>query len=148
MEEEFDFGSPEEQKASVNRYEEMIRNEDQYFFDSIAFEGIIDFYTEKNDPIKALQVISFAMNQHPFETSFLLKKAQILATLLESEAALDALSQAEILQPSDGDINLIRGSIYANMGLFSEAEECFYKALENSDNKEEIYYQLALLYQH
>ena len=90
MEEEFDFGSPEEQKASVNRYEEMIRNEDQYFFDSIAFEGIIDFYTEKNDPIKALQVISFAMNQHPFETSFLLKFS-VLSTFLPIESKIAIL---------------------------------------------------------
>lgn len=32
MEEEFEYGSPEEQKLSVDRYEEMIRNQDQYFF--------------------------------------------------------------------------------------------------------------------
>lgn len=70
MEEEFEFGSPEEQKFSVDRYEEMIRNEDQYFFDTKAFEGIIDYYMDKNDPIKALQVVDYAINQHPFETNF------------------------------------------------------------------------------
>ena len=63
MEEEFDFSSPEEQKQSVDRYEEMIRNEDQYFFDTSAFESIIEYYSVKNDPIKALQVIDFAINQ-------------------------------------------------------------------------------------
>ena len=52
MEEDFEFGSPEEQKISVDRYEEMLRNEDQYFFDAKAFESIIDYYITKNDPIK------------------------------------------------------------------------------------------------
>ncbi|MGO1723484.1 MAG: tetratricopeptide repeat protein, partial [Sphingobacterium sp.] len=76
MEEDFEFGSPEEQRFSVDRYEEMLRNEDQYFFDAKAFEGIIDYYIYKNDPIKALQVVEFAGAQHPFETTFLIKKAQ------------------------------------------------------------------------
>ena len=44
MEDDFEFGSPEEQKFSVERYEEMIRNQDQYFFDTQAFEGIIEYY--------------------------------------------------------------------------------------------------------
>jgi hypothetical protein len=30
----------------------MIRNQDQYFFDAQAFENIIDYYIEKNDPAK------------------------------------------------------------------------------------------------
>ena len=49
---EFDFN--EDAQNSVERYEEMIRNEDQYFFDAQAFEYIIDNYIEKssdNGPI-------------------------------------------------------------------------------------------------
>lgn len=77
MEEDFEFENPEERKISVDRYEEMLRNEDQYFFDSKAFEGIIDYYAEKNDPVKALQVTEFAISQHPFDITFLLKQAQL-----------------------------------------------------------------------
>ena len=55
MEDDFEFEFSEDPKFSVERYEEMIRNQDQYFFDAQAFENIIDYYIEKNDPIKALQ---------------------------------------------------------------------------------------------
>ena len=51
MEEEFFFESNEDAQRSVERYEEMIRNQDQYFFDAGAFEYIVDFYIEKNDPV-------------------------------------------------------------------------------------------------
>ena len=78
MEEEFEFGFTEDPKFSVERYEEMIRNHDQYFFDAQAFENIIDYYIEKNDPPKALQVAEYARNQHPFAAVFLIKKAQLL----------------------------------------------------------------------
>ena len=43
MEEDFEFEFTEDPKLSVERYEEMIRNHDQYFFDSLAFENIIDY---------------------------------------------------------------------------------------------------------
>src|SRR5690606_17705747 len=116
MEEEFEYESPEEQKQSVDRYEEMIRNDDQYFFDASAFESIIDYYTFKNDPVKGLQVIDFAISQHPFETVFLLKKAQLHATLQNFDEALLALDKAEMLEPSEADIQLLRGTVYSSMG--------------------------------
>ena len=47
MEEEFEFGSAEDAKFSVERYEEMIRNHDLYFFDAQAFENIIDYCIER-----------------------------------------------------------------------------------------------------
>ncbi|MGJ1316266.1 tetratricopeptide repeat protein, partial [Sphingobacterium multivorum] len=108
MEEDFEFENPEERKISVDRYEEMLRNEDQYFFDSKAFEGIIDYYTEKNDPVKALQVTEYAISQHPFDITFLLKQAQLFSTIQQYQNALAALDKAELLEASEGDIFLIR----------------------------------------
>jgi len=64
MEEDFEFDFSEDPRFSVERYEEMIRNQDQYFFDAQAFENIIDYYIEKSDPIKALQVVDYAVSQH------------------------------------------------------------------------------------
>src|SRR5690606_26130049 len=116
--------SPEEQKHSVDRYEEMIRNEDQYFFDAIAFESIIDYYSAKNDPAKALQVVDFASSQHPFETVFLLKKARLYAAVQKYEEGLAALEKAEMLEPSEGDINFIRGTILVALDQYDEAEAC------------------------
>src|SRR5690606_15215819 len=104
MEDDFDFGFTEDPKYSVERYEEMIRNKDQYFFDSQAFEGIIDFYIEKDDPIKALQVVEYAVSQHPFIAIFFIKQAQLYSIISEYENALQSLSRAETLEPSEIDI--------------------------------------------
>ena len=82
MEEEFEFGFNNDAQQSVERYEEMIRNQDQYFFDAQAFEYIIDNYIEKNDPVKAIQVVEFALNQHPYAAIFLIKQAQLLLSLI------------------------------------------------------------------
>src|SRR3954469_21348339 len=100
MEEEFEFGFTEDPKFSVERYEEMIRNHDQYFFDAQAFENIIDYYIEKNDPAKALQVAEYALNQHPFAAVFLIKQAQLFFVTDQLDKSFLALQKAEMLEAS------------------------------------------------
>ena len=104
MEEEFFFESNEDAQRSVERYEEMIRNQDQYFFDAGAFEYIVDFYIEKNDPVKALQVVDYAVNQHPYATVFLIKQAHLYILTNDHDKAFLALQNAELLEPSEPDI--------------------------------------------
>ena len=147
MEEEFEFGFTEDPKFSVERYEEMIRNHDQYFFDAQAFENIIDYYIEKSDPAKALQVSEYARNQHPFAAVFLIKQAQLLVVTNRSGEAFDALDKAAMLEASDPDIYLIRGNLYESMERFDEALENYEKALSLAEETDEILLHIAYVHQ-
>ena len=100
MEEEFYFEFSDDAQRSVERYEEMLRNQDQYFFDAQAFENIIDYYIEKNDPVKALQVIEYALNQHPYAAVFLVKQAQLFFVTDQLERSFLSLQKAEMLEAS------------------------------------------------
>ena len=128
MEDDFNFS--EDPKFSVERYEKMIRNKDQYFFDSQAFDGIIDYYIDKNDAVKALQVAEYAGNQHPYDVGFFYKKAQLYLAINKTEEAFLTLEKAESLEPSNADIYLIRGSAYSLLSQYGEAMEQYSKALE------------------
>src|SRR6218665_1582323 len=143
MEEEFEFDFNEDAQNSVERYEEMIRNEDQYFFDTQAFEYIIDNYIEKNDPVKALEVIDFALSQHPYAAVFLIKQAQLLLFTNEVDRAFAALEKAEMLEASEADIYILRGNIYQNMDRHAEALENYEKALALAETTDEILLQIA-----
>ncbi len=91
MEEEEFLNNDDQQKQirySIERYEEMIRNKDAYFFDVDAFVNIVDYYIERNDPVKALQVIEYAKDQHPDSVEFLLREAQLLAMVERFDDAL------------------------------------------------------------
>ena len=148
MEDDFDYGSAEDAKFSVARYEEMLRNQDQYFFDALAFEGIIDYYIEKNDPVKALQVVGFAVNQHPFASVFLLKEAQLHAMTGQFSEALQALDKAEMLEPSEGEIAMVKGGVLGSMGEYEQALFYLNKALSTAEHVDEVYLQIAMLHQH
>src|SRR5436190_11397131 len=102
-EEEFDNARDEQSQIeySIQRYEEMLRNKDAYFFDVDAFLNIVDFYIEKNDPVNSLQVIEFARQQHPASVEFLLREAQLLSMVERHNEALSILDHAEQLSPTD-----------------------------------------------
>src|SRR5438067_385259 len=147
MEEDFEFGFTEDPQFSVERYEEMIRNHDQYFFDAQAFENIIDYYIEKNDPAKALQVVEYARNQHPFAAVFLIKQAQLLVVTNRVSEAFASLDKAALLEASDADIYIIRGNLYENMERYGEALENYEKALGMAEETDDILLHIAYVYQ-
>src|ERR1700761_5646585 len=147
MEEEFEFGFSEDPKFSVEQYEEMIRNHDQYFFDAQAFENIIDYYIEKNDPARALQVSEYARNQHPFAAVFLIKQAQLLVVTNRVPEAFAALDKASLLEASEADIYIIRGNLYESMERFDEALENYEKALNLAEETDEVLLHIAYVHQ-
>src|SRR3972149_2334088 len=103
----------QEQLKLVVRFEDMLNNGNQSFFDVEEFEDIIDYYFEKNDSNKSLQAIDFAINQYPFSTVFFLRKAQIYAAINQSQKALEILSYVESMEPSNTELFMTKGSIYS-----------------------------------
>ncbi|MCD4745049.1 MAG: hypothetical protein K8R58_01995 [Bacteroidales bacterium] len=65
-------------KSLVKRFEEMLKKNEQYFFDVDEFEIIIDYYFEKENLKRTDEAIQYAIAQYPNNTTFLLKKAQFL----------------------------------------------------------------------
>ncbi len=150
MEEEDFESSRDDQsqiKNSIERYEEMLRNKDAYFFDVDAFLNIVDFYIEKNDPVKALQVIEFAKQQHPASVEFLLREAQLLGMVERHSEALVILANAEKLSPTDPDIFMIRGSIYSQQQKFELAIESFNQAIPLASELDMLYLNIAYVYE-
>ena len=66
----------------ISRYENMLNNNTQSFFDTHEFEDIADHYIEKGLLGEAMGSMEMASTQYPFSANFLIKKAQIL-TILE-----------------------------------------------------------------
>src|SRR4051812_41778538 len=150
MEEDDDFinpGDPNQIRHSIERYEEMIRNKDAYFFDVDAFVNIIDYYIEKNDPVKALQVVEYAQQQHPASVEFLLREAQLLAMVERFDAALSIINKAEKITPLDPDLYMIRGSVYSQLQQYEKAIESFNKAIPLAEELDLLYLNLAYVYE-
>ena len=60
------FGNyDDEMEKAVEKYEEMLSDNDSVYFDSAEFEYIIDHYTQNNELKRSRQAVEMAINQHP-----------------------------------------------------------------------------------
>ena len=152
MEEDFDPLEFEENEDSntqalLEKFEEMARGEVQYFFDADEFEDIIDFYLFKNNFSQSEIAIQFASEQHPTNVIFKLKKAQLLASSDNTEKALRILSDIEQNYTADGDVFLTKGAIYSQLKRYEKAIEEYKKALNLTEELDEVYGNIAFEYE-
>jgi len=126
MKEEFEeIFHDEESNELVNRYEEMLKSNTQYFFDVFEFESIIDYYIDTNKSNNALNAVKFAAKQHPNSVNLQLKKAQVLIDKGLASQALKVIEQVEYIESSNSDVYLIKGSALNVLGKYSDAEKAF-----------------------
>ena len=71
----------EELKELLQQYDNLRNGTSHSFFDEEAFEKIVDYFDDKEDLQKALEASELAIEQFPFSSGLLIKKASILLSL-------------------------------------------------------------------
>jgi len=137
----------EEITSQVQRYEKMVRNKTTDYFDAETLESIIDFYLTKEKPKKALEVVYYAEDIYPQQTGFLLQKAEVFGALGKFGDAIDILEKLELYEPFNPELHLLKGEMLLNLESFDEAEECFNRAMNNSDDRLNMLFEIAYIYQ-
>lgn len=133
----------------LGRFENMLNRVEAYFFDVDEFERIIDHYLDTNHFTKAIDAVSYGINQHPGSTNLLIKEAQVYAENGESGKALKMISSLEKIEESNNEVLLLKGMILNQLGKVKEAQVAFEKALDLSyDNLDEILYDIALSFEY
>jgi tetratricopeptide (TPR) repeat protein len=133
----------------VKRFEEMVANNDSYFFDVDQFESILEYYLERNSTKEAEKVLSYAHDLFPASSALLLREAQLLASTGKVSNAIPKLKNLLMLEPNNDEALLTLASIYSQLREHKQSIEYFTKALACSDDdlKDDIYIDLALEYE-
>ncbi|MCS6916953.1 MAG: tetratricopeptide repeat protein [Chitinophagales bacterium] len=147
---EFDEEQPLNIHAVVARFEEGLSRRRPEFFDVATFESLIRYYENKQQWQQALEVADCAINQHPFSAVFLIKKAALLIMMKKNHQAEELLQQAEVLDPTDVAIPVLRSDLY----LQTNRPELAKKVLEHAarqatsaEDREELLLELADVYE-
>jgi tetratricopeptide (TPR) repeat protein len=147
-EEKFDISHEEEIREVVQRFEKMKRNNENYFFDVIEFETIIDFYIETNNPATAFEAASIASSQHPNSVSIQLRKARVLLDKGRAVEALRILKKLENIEPGNHEIYIVKGTALGILGDITGAKKMFDSALtKDSDDVENILFSITSVLQ-
>lgn len=133
----------------VEKYEDAIRNNASLFLDPESFEILADFYELRGEFLTAMAVIEQAMEQHPFSSLLLIKKAQIQFETKKCDDALATLEKAEVIDSSESGIYLLRAEIFTYLSKYEEALEILQERITVSDEEDlaDIHLQMADVYE-
>jgi tetratricopeptide (TPR) repeat protein len=147
-EEKFGYSYEEEVKQAVQKFERMRRNNENYFFDVIEFESIIDYYIESNNPSKAFEAAALATEQHPNSVSIQLRKAKVLLDKGRAVETLKILKKLENIEPGNHEIYIAKGTALGILGDIQGARKMFDYALSlDSDDIENILFAIVSVLQ-
>ncbi|WP_038032425.1 tetratricopeptide repeat protein [Thermonema rossianum] len=132
----------------VQRFEEMLLNQEQFFFEVEAYEAIIDHYSSQGKWDEALHACEIGIRQHPFSSDLLLDKADLLTRLGQYDEALSLIEQVLMLHPSETDALLLKSNILSILSRFEEAIDTLRTALHWAQDDTDIWFQMAWAYQH
>lgn len=143
------FEENEDVTLHLKRFEQMINNNENYFFDVEVFESIIDNYLQVNDIKKALKAITIAISQHPDAVPILLRKAEIHASSGKLNKALEIINRIENLEPGNEDCYILKAGIYSQQRNYKEAIRALKKAISiaGEEDTDDLYVDLAFEYE-
>ena len=146
--EEQEFFEDENFLESVNRFENMLKNNTKEYFDVDEFENIIDYYLFKNNPKNASEVSDIAYSQHPDSIIIQLKRSQVLIDTGRPTEAINILKRLELIE-TNIEIFLLKGSAYNILGMTKEAIRNFEIGLTmHEEDNAELLYKIAQAFQH
>lgn len=146
MSEDFDQFSEEELEELRNKFFSLKETGDSMYFDVTEYEELIDSFFESEDVENIEFALGIALAQHPDNYEFLLKKAQLHAINGEDEKGLQILEKLKGFG-SDPDYFMIKGSLLSNLQKYTEAIEEYTKALNQGQDLEDVYTNIAYEYE-
>ena len=138
----------EQIRELLKQYENLKYGRSHSFIDEDAFEKIIDYYQEKEDSVKGLEAVNFAIEQYPYSAMLLIKKADILLTIHHYKDALTVLEAASLLDAGDINLYILKTDAYLALDQQGKAVVLLEEALNLFEGEErlELLFELADVY--
>lgn len=133
----------------IELFERCIETKEQHFFDEESLERILEFYEMRNDFERMEYVADYAIEQNPYSSEFLVRKAELQLHKKDYKACLEWLDKAVILDSHEIDIYLIKSDVYIETNEIDKAQEVLESALQmvDEDEKDVIYAQLSDIFE-
>ncbi len=144
----YNYFYEEDLKNAIRKFERMKKNNENYFFDVIEFENIIDYYIESNNSVRAYEAALLASEQHPNSVSIQLRKARVLLDKGRAVEALRILKTLESIEPGNHEIYVAKGTAMGILGDIQGAKKMFDFALTlDSDDPANILFSITSVLQ-
>ncbi|WP_075602524.1 tetratricopeptide repeat protein [Saccharicrinis aurantiacus] len=122
--------------GEIERFESLIKQRSESYFDVHQIESIFDHYNENNMYEKAEIALDMGLRQHPDSTSLQLKYSTILIERCEYAASLRILDYLKKVEKTNSEVFLNIGIIHTHQKNRTLAIKNFEKALKLASGDE------------
>jgi len=138
----------EELRELLQQYQNLKTGRSHSFLEEDAFEKIIDYYDEKDDLPEALNAAETGLEQFPFSSQLMIKKADLLLANRKYKQALEILEKAELFDGSDVNLYILKTDAYFALDQQPKAVELLEAALQLFEGEErlDLLFELADVY--
>jgi len=138
----------EELRDLLQQFENLRAGRSHSFLDEDSFEQIIDYYDEHDELPNAIQAAEIAIEQFPYSSALLLKKANLLIETKKYSDALELLEKAAILDSTDINLYILQTDIYLALNQHEKAATLLEEQIQQFDGEDrtELLLELADVY--
>ncbi|MFI5155971.1 MAG: tetratricopeptide repeat protein [Chitinophagales bacterium] len=138
----------EDLRELLKRYQNLKSGRNQSFLDEEAFEKIIDYFDDREEIPQAVEAVEFAIEQYPYSSLLLIKKADLMIASRHYQAALEILERAELLDGTNINIYILKTDIFLALDQQEKAVALLQEALKHfeGDERIELLFELADVY--
>jgi len=135
-----------EYNKPLKKFESMLKTNNVYFFDSLEFEGIIQYYIDSGKSSLAKKALALGLEQHPMSVSLKLLDAEILIFDDKYPAAIEILDAIQAMEPTNEEVYIQKATIYSKTNAHEKAVAQLKIALDFSEEKADVYALLGMEY--
>ncbi len=132
----------------VGQFQNLRAGRSNSFLEEDSFERIIDYYDDMEDLPLALEAVEMGIEQYPYSSSLLIKKADLLIATRHYHDALEILGQAELLDSRNTNLYILKTDAYLALDQHEQAVTLLENALTLFRGREriEMLFELADVY--
>jgi Putative Zn-dependent protease, contains TPR repeats len=138
----------EEIRELVKQFQNLKAGRSHSFLDEEAFEKIIDYFDDVEDLQQAIEAAELGIEQYPYSSLLLIKKADLLIATRRYHEALQVLDHAELLDSNDINLYILKTDAYLALDQQEKAVQLLENALSLFEGQEriELLFELADVY--
>jgi tetratricopeptide (TPR) repeat protein len=132
----------------LKQYEDLRAGKRASFLEEESFELLIEYFSEKSNFFKALEVVDTALDYFPYSGELFIKKADLLIATYSYQDALDVLQQAEFYDAENIDIYILKTDAFLALDMQQKAAALLEEALLTFEGEERLnlLFELADVY--
>ncbi len=133
-------------KASLSRFESMLKTNSVFFFDADEFEEIIHYYLESGKIALAKKATKLGLEQHPSSINLKLFQVEMLVFENQLNQAEELLDNLSLLEKSNEEIFIQKANIYSRKHNHKKAILYLKQALDITSDPPDVLSLIGMEY--